>query len=131
MRIARAALGAALLAVVATLPAAARETVGPGSSLQPSGRKLRPAGRMTAVGTFPTGGALTPDGRFYWAVDAGRGLNSVRVVDVRTGAVKQTLPIPGGYVGVAFAPDGRHAYVSGQAADDDAAKNLKGADGDV
>src|SRR3954454_2510339 len=128
MRLARVAAGAALIAAAVALPATAQETVGPQSAITPSGRHLVPAGRMTAVGTFPTGGALTPDGRFYWAVDAGRGLNAVRIVEVRTGLIRQTLPIPGGYVGIAFAPNGRRAYVSGQAADDDAAKSLKGAD---
>src|SRR5438067_1388603 len=130
---ARRAIGAALLAAAVALPAggAAQETPGPGSSLTVSGRKLEPAGRMTPVGAFPTGGALTPDGRFYWAVDAGRGATAVRIVDAASGAVMQALPIPGGYVGIAFAPDGRRAYVSGEPADGDFGKGLKGAGGDV
>ncbi|MEA2422576.1 MAG: Lactonase, 7-bladed beta-propeller, partial [Thermoleophilaceae bacterium] len=74
---------------------------------------------------------ITPDGRFYWAVDAGRGATAVRVIDVASGAVKQTLPIPGGYVGIAFAPGGRRAYVSGTPGDGDFAKGLKGTGGDV
>src|SRR5262245_44206277 len=86
---------------------------------------------MTTLGAFPTGGALTPDGRFYWAVDAGRDANAVRIVDVASGDVLQTLPIPGGYVGVAFAPDGERAYVSGQPGDDDLDPAAKGKDGDV
>src|SRR3954454_21307289 len=115
MRLALATVAAALAALAAALPALAAgpETVGPQTALTPSGRHLVPAGRMTAVGTFPTGGALTRDGRFYWAVDAGRGVAAVRVIEVRTGVVRQTLPIPGGYVGIAFSPDGRRAYVSG------------------
>src|SRR3954453_17096399 len=133
MRLALAMVAVTLAVAAAALPAlgAGPETPGPQTALTPSGRKLMPAGRMTAVGTFPTGGALTPDGRFYRAVGGGRGLNAVRIVEVRTGLIRQTLPIPGGYVGIAFAPNGRRAYVSGQAADDDAAKSLKGADGDV
>src|SRR4051812_41801907 len=131
MRLARAAIGAALVATLAALPATAQETVGPQSAITPSGRHLVPAGRMTTVGTFPTGGALTPDGRFYWAVDSGRGVNAIHIVNVATGAVTQTLPIPGGYVGIAFAPGGRRAYVSGEPGDDASAKSLKGADGDV
>src|SRR3954454_15990809 len=131
MRLARVAAGAALIAAAVALPATAQETVGPQSAITPSGRHLVPAGRMTTVGTFPTGGALTPDGRFYWAVDSGRGVNAVRVVDVRTGALRQTLPIPGGHVGIVFAPGGRHAYVSGEPADDPTAEALKGANGDV
>jgi DNA-binding beta-propeller fold protein YncE len=132
---ARRALAAALLTAAVVIPAsvgaAADDTPGPANSLTVSGRQLDPAGRMTAVGAFPTGGALTPDGRFYWTVDAGRGATAVRVIDVATGAVKQTLPIPGGYVGIAFAPDGRRAYVSGEPTDGQFGKHLKGAGGDV
>src|SRR5215218_8730235 len=92
---------AAAAAAVAIPAASAQETPGPGAALTGNGRHLEPAGRLTQVGAFPTGGALTPDGRFYWTVDAGRGATAVRVVEVSTGAVKQTLPIPGGYVGIA------------------------------
>ncbi|MEA2445909.1 MAG: hypothetical protein QOJ12_3201, partial [Thermoleophilales bacterium] len=129
--LARAAAVAALTLVLAAPATAQVDPPSPAAGLTPNGRKLDPAGRVTPVGTFPTGGALTPDGRFYWAVDAGRGDNAIRVVDVATGTVAQTLPIPGGYVGIAFAPDGRHAYVSGLRSDSDAGKGLPGADGDV
>jgi DNA-binding beta-propeller fold protein YncE len=125
---AAAAIGAAIAIPMAS---SAQETVGPGAALTGNGRHLEPAGRLTPVGSFPTGGALTPDGRFYWTVDAGRGATSVRVVEVGTGVVKQALPIPGGYVGIAFSPDGTRAYVSGEPADGDFGKGLKGEDGDV
>ena len=122
---------AALLALLAPALASARDVPGPATGLTPSGRQLDPAGRLTTLGAFPTGGALTPDGRFYWAVDAGRGTNAVRIVDVGTGAVEQTLPIPGGYVGVAFAPDGRRAYVSGEPAEGPQPPDARGTAGDV
>ena len=88
--------------------------IGPALSVTGNGRALHPEGRMTTVGDFPTGGALSPDGRFYWAVDAGHGRDDVQVIDVASGAVVAVLPLPGAYVGVAFAPDGRSAYVSGE-----------------
>ena len=121
----------ALMAIAGPPAGDAQETVGPGTLLTDSGRKLDPLGRMTPLGAFPTGGALSPDGRFYWAVDAGRGANSVRVIDVATGVVRQALPLPGGYVGIAFAPDGRRAYVSGQRSDGAAQPGSKGVGGDV
>src|SRR5947209_4514748 len=62
-----------------------------------SGRKLSPIGRMTAVGDFPTGGRLSPGGRFYWSLSAGHGQNDVHVVNVATGNVSQVLPLPGSY----------------------------------
>ena len=79
-----------------------------------SGRKLMPLGRLTTVGNFPTGGRLSPDGRFYWSVSAGHGRDDVQVVEVSSGAVKQVLPLPGAYGQMVFAPDGKTAYVSGE-----------------
>src|SRR3954453_2370855 len=131
MRLAPGVLAAAVVAVASPPPAAAHDTPGPASGLTVSGRQLDPAGRMTAVGAFPTGGALRPGGRFYWTVDSGRGATAVRITDVATGVVKQALPIPGGYVGIAFAPDGKRAYVSGEPGDGDFGKGQKGEDGDV
>ena len=104
-------------AVAAPHPALAQPgggRIGPSFGITGNGRQLHPAGRMTAVGDFPTGGALTPDGRFYWAVDAGHGRDDVQIVDVASGAVKQVLPLPGASTGIAFAPDGHAAYVSGE-----------------
>ncbi len=91
-----------------------RGEIGPSLLLTANGRHLRPAGRLTEVGDFPTGGALTHDGRFYWAVDSGHGKDGVHVVDVATGAVVQVLPLPGAYGGIAFSPTGKVAYVSGE-----------------
>ena len=67
---------------------------------------------MTTVGNFPTGGALTPDGRFYWTVSTGRGVNDIRIVSVRTGKVVQTLPLPGASGGIVMDPKRPLAYVS-------------------
>jgi YVTN family beta-propeller protein len=88
--------------------------VGPAYGISPSGRRLVPAGRMTVLGDFPTGGALSPDGRFYSAVDSGHGVDDVRITDVGSGAVTQVLPLPGAYGAVTFASDGRTAFVSGE-----------------
>jgi YVTN family beta-propeller protein len=133
------ALAVAGLAVLALLMAHASARgadtngrVGPSLGLTGNGRALKPVGRMTAVGNFPTGSALTPDGRFVWVVDAGHGSDDVRVVDVVTGAAIQTLPLPGGYVGIAFSPDGRRAYVSGTPKGDSPTEGpTKGDAGDV
>ncbi|HET6910123.1 MAG TPA: alkaline phosphatase family protein [Mycobacteriales bacterium] len=88
--------------------------IGPAYRTTPYGRVLHPAGRMTKVGDFPSGGALSPDGRFYWAVDSGHGRDDVNVVSVASGRVVQVLPLPGAYGGIAFSPNGQHAYVSGE-----------------
>src|SRR5438128_2554494 len=88
--------------------------IGPSLGITANGRVLHPVGRLTAVGNFPTGSALTPDGRFLWVTDCGHGSDDVRVVEVASGSVVQTLPLPGCYGGTAIAPDGLHAYVSGE-----------------
>ena len=139
--------------------------IGPASKIQPSGRQLTPAGKLTRVGNHPGGGALTPDGRFYWTLSAGRGRNDVRIVRVAprrkcrkpargasarrkrgykrclkrarrpVGRVVQTLPMPGLSGGIALAPDGRTAYVSGTAesphSDQQTPAGTPGKEGDV
>src|SRR6266498_2551159 len=74
--------------------------IGPDLGLLNSGRALTPAGRMVALGNFPTGGAVTPDGRFYWTVSTGRGPNDIRIVSVATKQVVQVLRIPGASGGI-------------------------------
>jgi YVTN family beta-propeller protein len=112
------ATSAILLAVVGVALASSggktNGEIGPSLGITANGRHLAPVGRLTAVGNFPTGSALTPDGRFLWVADCGHGSDDVRVVDVETGSVVQTLPLPGCYGGIAIAPDGLHAYVSGE-----------------
>jgi DNA-binding beta-propeller fold protein YncE len=56
--------------------------IGPATGIQPTGRHLEPQGRLTQLGNLPTGGALTPNGRFLWALSTGRGRNDVRIVQV-------------------------------------------------
>jgi DNA-binding beta-propeller fold protein YncE len=77
---AAAALSAAGIAWAADAPPG---VIGPKTKLQPSGRKLDPAGKRTRLGNFPTGGALTPNGRFLWTLSAGRGRNDIRIVRVK------------------------------------------------
>jgi YVTN family beta-propeller protein len=103
-------LGLAGVAVAGSLTSG---EVGPSLHLTANGHLLHPAGRLTTVGDFPTGSAVVPGGRFLWVADCGHGEDDVKVVDLPGGSVIQTLPLPGCYGGVAFAPDGRHAYVSG------------------
>jgi DNA-binding beta-propeller fold protein YncE len=131
--------------------------IGPDTKVQPNGRKLAPAGKLTAVGNHPGGGALTTSGRFLWVLDAGRGINDIRIVDAapelackkgtggnacrrkaskrKTGKVVQTIPMPGVSGGIAMAPDGKTAYVSGVAdsehLDQKAPPDTPGLEGDV
>jgi phosphoesterase family protein len=137
--------------------------IGPSNSIQPNGRKVEPAGKLTKLGNHPGGGALTTNGRFLWTLSAGRSRNEIRIVQVeptrkckrprrprkvrrsagrrararfrrrlrryrrsargyrrcrrqraaQVGRVVQTISMPGLSGGIAMAPDGRTAYVSG------------------
>ena len=66
-----AVLGAAGIAWSAT--GGGSNIVGPSTRIQPTGRQLDPVGKLTKLGNFPTGGALTPNGRFLWTLSTGRG----------------------------------------------------------
>jgi DNA-binding beta-propeller fold protein YncE len=87
--------------------------IGPARDLLGNGRALSPYGTQAALGNFPTGGRVTPNGRFFWTVSTGRGANDVRIVSVRTGKVLQTLPLPGASGGIAMDPSRPLVYVSG------------------
>jgi len=129
-----------VLAVAASVTATvaysvtATGVIGPSIHETGNGRVLSPAGQMVAVGNFPTGGALTPDGRFYWAVSTGRGQNDIRIVDVSTQTVVQTLVVPGASGGIVMDPTRPLAYLSGVANSphtDESHPDLPGAQGDV
>ena len=103
-------LALAGMAVASTLTTG---EVGPSLRLTANGRLLHPAGRLTAVGNFPTGSALAAGGHALWVTDCGHGKDDVKVVNLSTGNVIQTLALPGCYGGVTFAPGGGTAYVGG------------------
>ncbi|HEX6457734.1 MAG TPA: alkaline phosphatase family protein [Thermoleophilaceae bacterium] len=108
--------------------------IGPDIGLLGNGRQLDPAGTLVKLGNFPTGGAVTPDGRFYWTVSTGRGFNDIRIVSLADARVVQVVPIPGASGGIAMDPVRNLAYVSGvadSAHKDEQRTGLPGRDGDV
>ncbi len=78
------------------------------------GAIVAPKGRLTELGYFVTGSALSPDGRYLWTVGAGRIHNDVQITRTSDGKVIQTIDDPSQAFsgGVAFSPNGLHAYVS-------------------
>ncbi len=115
---------AALMAASVAWAATEDGRIGPQSGIQPTGRKLHPVGKLTRLGNFPTGGALTKNGRFLWTLSTGRSRNDIRIVRIapkrgrpraksQVGEIVQTIQMPGLSGGIAMAPDGRTAYVSG------------------
>jgi YVTN family beta-propeller protein len=131
-----AALAAAVLALVIAGAALAADDgrIGPSLHILNNGRHLTPYGRLVNVGNVPTGGALTPNGRFYWTVSAGSGFNDIRIVSVKSAKVVQTIPLPGASGGVVIDRKGKRAYVSGLANStnlETSRPNLPGGAGDV
>jgi hypothetical protein len=74
-----------LVAVLAGLTSAsayaAPNAPDPATGFLLNGRQLTPQGTQVRLGNFPTGGAVTADGRFLWTVSAGFGGNDIRIVD--------------------------------------------------
>ena len=95
--------------------------------LLPTGRPVDPAGRVTALQSFPTGAAVAPNGKTVLAVagpliqggaPAGpSGGVALMVVDTATGEVRQTVNVDDAFQGVAYDRTGTHAYVAGGAGD--------------
>ena len=113
MLLAFASLALLALSGVAIAQSVKTGRIGPARHLTANGHLLHPAGRLTTVGDFPTGSAVVPGGHFIWVADCGHGKDDIKVIKVASGKIVQTLPLPGCYGGVAFAPGGQHAYVSG------------------
>jgi DNA-binding beta-propeller fold protein YncE len=91
---------------------ATANTPDPATGLLLNGRQLTPQGAQVALGNFPTGGAVTADGRFLWTVSAGQGANDIRIVDTARHRVRQIVALSGASGGIALDSRHRRAYVS-------------------
>ena len=112
--------------------------IGPSNRIQPNGRQLQPAGKLTRLGNAPAGGTLTRDGRFLWTLSAGRGVNDIRIVAAqgkKKGKVVQKVLMPGLSGGIVMNPNRNVAYVSGVAdssrTDERVPARIPGRQGDV
>ncbi|MFL5895054.1 MAG: hypothetical protein ACJ76Z_08060 [Thermoleophilaceae bacterium] len=114
----------ALLALLAAaLPASSGAAASP---MLPTSRPADPAGRITTLQAFPTGVAVSPDGKTVLAI-AGAPIQGgaappdplpqpgvqLYVIDAGTGLVRQVVKLTDAFQDVVFAPDGRRAYVAG------------------
>jgi YVTN family beta-propeller protein len=97
---------------VSTGPALARR-----ASLLPTQQRIRAIGKEVDLGLFPTGAALSADGRLMLVTNNGFLYQSVTAVDTETlqvkdlrmGAVARNVL----FIGVALSPDGYTGYASG------------------
>ncbi|WP_218010408.1 bifunctional YncE family protein/alkaline phosphatase family protein [Actinomadura chibensis] len=120
LRSRRAIAAAAALVVLSggAAYAGTRKHAGPqgdGTGVTPVGHLVPPAGTQVTLGLLPLASALSPDGSRLLVVNAGQGVQSLQVVDTSSGAVAQTIGYKSPqalYAGVAWSPDGGHAYAS-------------------
>jgi YVTN family beta-propeller protein len=124
------------VAAATAVAAVATGVIGPDTGITGNGRlhSFEPSLKLVQVGNFPTGGAVTPDGRYYWTVSTGRGENDIRIVDLANNRVHQVIPIAGGSGGIAMSPTEPVAFVSGVADSshaDQQQPGLPGRGGDV
>lgn len=93
---------------------------GDGTSITPTGWHVTPAGRQTQLGERPYGMAMSPDGSHLLVSNDGVATQSVMLVDTATRKVTSEISYAAPeavYLGVAFSPDGKRAYVSAGAND--------------
>ena len=78
----------------------------------PANWRVQPAGTQVALDSLPLSAAVSPDGKFLLALNAGSH-PSISVVE--TGAMKETsrVAIADAGLGLAFSPDGRRVYAGG------------------
>jgi DNA-binding beta-propeller fold protein YncE len=78
-----------------------------------TGVRLDPVGDVIDLGSVPLGMALSPDGNYLAVVLSGWREQGLQIVDLKSRKVTQTLEQPAAFLGVVFAHDGKHLYVSG------------------
>jgi len=86
-----------------------------GTAVIPIGYRVTPAGSQGRLGDLPLTVKPFPDGKVALVVNAGQGVQSLQVVDAGDGTVVQSIAYRSPealFVGAAFSPDGRKAYVS-------------------
>src|SRR6516225_384130 len=89
---------------------------GDGTGITTQGWDLTPAGDQVSLGDRPMGIALSPDGKtILVSNDGSSAIESLMVIDRASGDVVQTINYQAPealWIGVAFSPDGTHAYAS-------------------
>jgi len=78
----------------------------------PANWRVQPAGTQVALDSLPLSAAVSPDGKFLLALNAG---DHPSISVVETSATKETarVAIADAGLGLAFSPDGRRVYVGG------------------
>ena len=84
-----------------------------GSFLLHSGWRIKPAGQQVKLDTLPMSSVLSRDGKFLIVLNGGYNPPSLHVMDVSSGKVINTVPVPDAWLGLVLTPDGKTLYVGG------------------
>lgn len=98
--------------LAAHVPRAQPGPAGRGRVRLPNGWYLSPSGRQVAVGDFPMGLAVSPDGRFAAVTHSGWHARGLDLVDLRSGTRIMTVPLKDTWLGVTFCDAGRMLAVA-------------------
>jgi YVTN family beta-propeller protein len=90
---------------------AAQDPAGP--RRLPTGVILDPAGTSYDLGSMPLALAVSPQRNRAVVLLNGWRQQGIQVVDLPSGQILQTIPLPAVFLGVAFSPDGKSLFVSG------------------
>jgi DNA-binding beta-propeller fold protein YncE len=103
------------LAFLACLPFALSQQIGPNASgyLLPNGWTISPLGKSVPTGDLIMNMTRTPDGKAIVALHSGFIQPGLLVLDAKTGAVLQRIPVATTWLGLAWNPAGDILYVSG------------------
>ena len=78
----------------------------------PANWRIQPAGTQVALDSLPVSAAVSPDGKFLLALNAGA-RPSISVVDASASKETARVALPDAGLGLAFSPDGRRVYAGG------------------
>jgi YVTN family beta-propeller protein len=85
-----------------------------GTTVLPNGWRIAPVGRHLPVGDLPMAFVPSPDGRFLIITNNGYSKPTLTIVDTQRFAVKAAVPVEHAWLGLAWHPDGKRLYSTGQ-----------------
>jgi YVTN family beta-propeller protein len=107
---------AVMLAAMSMSQPPPREQVGPlpdGGFLLSSGWRIKAAGTLIPVDTFPMASAITPDKKFLLVLNGGYNPPSISVIDIAGAKELSRAPVPDAWLGLTITKAGDKVYTGG------------------